>query len=247
MATQLLFYESAVPLSAARHGDCSIEGSDYSFCRSVNSVPLTAVEFPSAAEEYSIVFAGQPGDLMPVAIVGVRPSENLFVDAAGAWDASYVPGFVRRYPFVFTTPDEGDTFTLCVDETYPGLNREGRGQRLYDDQRKPSPFTGQVLEFLRQYQVEVDRTRAFCRKLEEAGLLEPMQVEVGNPAGERSALGGFLAVDRDKLKAMAPQRLAELAQNDELEMIYVHLQSLRKFERMRGRLEAREAGRKPGQ
>jgi hypothetical protein len=245
MATQLLFYESAVPLSAARHADLAIEASNYSFARGVTSVPLTAVEFPSAAEEYTIVFAGRPGEFVPVAIVGVRASENLFVDAAGAWDAKYLPGFVRRYPFVFTTPDEGDTYTLCVDEGYPGLNREGRGQRLYDAEGKPSEFTGQVLEFLRQYQVEVVRTRDFCRKLEDLGLLEPMQVEVGSAAGERSSLGGFLAVDRDKLKALPPERLAELAQNDELEMIYVHLQSMRKFGQMRSRLDARQPAGAP--
>jgi hypothetical protein len=242
MATQMLFYEAAVPLSAARHGEMSIEQHNYSFSRNINSVPLTAVEFPVAAAEYSIVFVGEPGSLMPAAIVGVRPSENLFVDAGGAWDAKYVPGFVRRYPFVFTSPDEGQTFTLCIDEAYPGLNREGRGQRLYDAQRKPSPFTGQVLEFLQQYEMEYERTRAFCRKLEELQLLEPMQAEVSLAAGESASLGGFLAVDRDKLKAMAPARFAELAQNDELEMIYVHLQSMRNFERMRSRLEARQAG-----
>lgn len=242
MATQLLFYEAAVPLSAARHGDWAVEPRDFSFCRKVSSLPLTAVEFPVTAEEFAIVFVGQPGEVMPVAIVGVRPSENLYVNEAGGWDAGYVPGFVRRYPFVFTTPDEGDTLTLCIDEAYAGINREGRGQRLYDEQGKPSAFTQQVLEFLREYQVEFERTRVFCRKLEELGLLVPMQVEVGPAGGQPSALGGFMAVDRDKLRAVAPATLAELAQNDALEMIYVHLQSMRNFGRMRSRLEARQAG-----
>src|SRR5215510_423732 len=59
MATQLLIYETAVPVSAARHRDASVEvGADYAFARSVNSVPLMAVEFPHAAPEYAIVFAG---------------------------------------------------------------------------------------------------------------------------------------------------------------------------------------------
>jgi len=57
--TQLLIYKSAVPISRARHGDCHVEvGADYAFTGDVNSVPLMAVEFPQAASEYAIVFAG---------------------------------------------------------------------------------------------------------------------------------------------------------------------------------------------
>ena len=59
MASQLLIYESAVPVRAARHGDWSLEmANDFGFSKSVNSVPLMAVEFPNAASEYAIVFSG---------------------------------------------------------------------------------------------------------------------------------------------------------------------------------------------
>lgn len=238
--TQLLFYENAVPLAASRHADWSVEPRDFSFCRNASSIPLMAVEFPVAAEEYAIVFVGQPGEIVPVAITGVRPSENLFVDAAGGWDAKYIPGFVRRYPFVFTTADGGDTLTLCIDEAYPGINQEGRGQRLFDDERKPSQFTDQVMGFLRDYQLESGRTQTFCSKLEKMKLLEPMQVEIGTPEAP-SSLGGFFGVDRDKLRALSGANLAELARDDSLEMVYAHLQSLRNFGRMRGRMEARQA------
>ena len=52
MASQLLIYERAVPLSPARHEKWSVQvGGDYGFGRGVNSVPLMAVEFPSAAAE----------------------------------------------------------------------------------------------------------------------------------------------------------------------------------------------------
>jgi len=49
MATQLLIYETAVPVSNARHGTCSVEvGKGFAFTRNVNSVPLMAIEFPQA-------------------------------------------------------------------------------------------------------------------------------------------------------------------------------------------------------
>ena len=72
MAAKQLIYENAVPVSKARHANWSVEvGNDYAFSRKVNSVPLAAVEFPGAAAEYAIVFAGSAEAVTPVVILGV--------------------------------------------------------------------------------------------------------------------------------------------------------------------------------
>src|SRR5436190_508275 len=171
MATQLLIYETAVPVSAARHRDASVEvGADYAFASNVNSVPLMAVEFPHAAPEYPVVFAGAGEEVMPAVILGMRGNENLYL-AHGKWSAKYIPAFVRRYPFVFSTLDEGKSFVLCVDEAFAGFNRQGRGQRLFGEE------------------------------------------------------------------------LAELAKTDELELLYVHVQSMRNFNVLRERLVVVEGGK----
>ena len=123
MTAQLLIYESAVPVSHVRHGNWSVEsGTDYSFSSAVNSVPLMAVEFPNAAAEYAIVFAGTGDVVMPAVILGMRADENLYLSTQGGWLARYVPAFVRRYPFVFSSNDEGNSFTLCIDEKFGGCN-----------------------------------------------------------------------------------------------------------------------------
>lgn len=239
MSAQLLIYESAVPVSRSRHENLSVQvGEDYSFCRTVNSVPLIALEFPHAAAEYAIVFAGDANAVMPVVILGLRGNENLYVAGDGTWNAKYVPAFLRRYPFVFSASDEGKRFTLCIDEQFSGLNREGRGQRLFAEDGKPSAYTEEVLRFLQEYQAQFQRTQAFCRRLKELDLLDPMQAQVTTGAGERLSLGGFMAVSRDRLKKLNGETLAQLAGSDELELVYVHLQSMRNFDRMRERLVA---------
>jgi hypothetical protein len=241
MASQLLIYESAVPVSAARHGDLLVEvGADYSFSKGVNSVPLMAVEFPQAAAEYAIVFSGTAEAFIPAVILGMRGNENLYLTAEGGWQANYIPAFVRRYPFVFSSSQDGKTFTLCIDEAFPGFNREGRGRRLFDEGKKPSAYVSNVLKFLEQYQLEFRRTQAFCNKLKDLGLLEPMRAQANLPSGERLALTGFMAVSRDKLKALPGDRLAELAKTDELELLYLHLQSMRNFPAMVERLGGKQ-------
>lgn len=235
---QLLIYETAVPLSSLHHAKACVEpNTTYEFSKGVNSVPLMAVEFPFAAAEYAIVFAGTREALMPAVILGMREKENLFLGNSGAWNARYVPAFVRRYPFVFSSSNEGKTLTLCIDEAFAGFNREGRGQRLFDDASKPTEFTNNVLKFVQEYQRQFERTKAFCGKLMELDLLEPMQAQVALASGEKTSLTGFMAVDRKKLKALSGEKLADLAKTDELELLYLHLSSMRNFGSMKERLE----------
>ena len=239
MPAQMLIYESAAPVSFGRHGQWSVEvGSDYAFSKHVNSIPLMAVEFPNAASEYSIVFAGPEEAVVPAVILGMRNDENLYLTEQGGWRAKYVPAFVRRYPFVFSTSEDGKTFTLCIDETFSGFNQKGRGEPLFDADKKPSPYVARVLKFLEQYQIEFHRTQAFCRKLAELKLLEPMRAQASLGSGEKLSLGGFMAVNRDRVKALAADKLAELAKTDELELLYLHLHSMRNFSDMGSRLAA---------
>jgi len=242
MSTQQLIYETAVPVSSGRHGKCAVEvGGDYGFARSINSVPLAAVEFAQASSEHAIVFAETGDEVLPVAILGARKNENLYVSPTGAWQAKYIPAFIRRYPFVFSTNDDGESFTLCVDEAYPGLNYRGRGQNLFTPEGKPTPYVENVLKFLQEYRVQFTRTQSFCAKLVKLDLLEPMQAQFTLGSGEKMSLTGFKVISRDKLKALSGEALSELAGTDELELIYLHLQSMRNFNEVKDRLVATEA------
>ncbi|MCP4686428.1 MAG: SapC family protein, partial [Desulfobacterales bacterium] len=203
MTKQAVFYEEAVPVSKERHADLSVKtGTDYSFAKNVNSVPVTAVEFPRAAAEYAIVFAGGEDAVMPVVVLGVVRDQNIFVDENGQWKAKFVPAFVRRYPFVFAGSPDGTRFTLCIDETFAGCNREGRGERLFDADGERTQYLESVLRFQQEYQAHFNATRAFCQKLKDLDILEPMQARFTTPAGKPHAVGGFLAINRQKLKAL---------------------------------------------
>ena len=239
MTTQQMFYERAVPLTRSRHGEWSVEiRPEFGFASHASSVPIAAVEFPLAAPEYPIVFAGTEDATMPAAILGVRSDQNLYVGADGAWRAKYVPAFVRRYPFVFASSEDRKTLTLCIDEAYPGCNQEGRGERLFDAEGSHTQYLDTVVNFLKEYQVQYLRTRAFCNRLKELGILEPMQAQFTLPGGARRGMTGFMAVNRTKLKALDGDKLADMARNDELELIYLHLHSLHNFGRMLERIGA---------
>jgi hypothetical protein len=246
MSTQLLIYETAVPVSSGRHAKASVEaGTGYAFTRKINSVPLMAVEFPQACPEYAVVFAQSGEDVVPVVILGARQSENLYLADDDTWRAKYVPAFIRRYPFVFSPSADGKTFTLCVDEAFQGLNYLGRGQALFNPDGEHTPYVDNVLKFLQEYRAQFVRTQAFCKKLKELDLLEPMQAQFTLGSGEKMSLGGFQVVDRKRLKALSGETLQQLAANDELELIYLHLQSMRNFTEVKDRLMLRSIGDTP--
>jgi hypothetical protein len=233
VSTQLLIYGDVQPVNKQRHAGWSVKaGNQFGFAQGVNSVPLMAVEFPNAAEEYSIVFAGEGDNLLPVVLMGVREDENLYVDSDGGWSAKYIPAFVRRYPFVFSSADDGATLTLCIDEGFEGCNEEGRGERLFDAEGEQTQYLNSVLDFLKEYQAHYQRTKSFAKKLVELDLLEPMGAQFTTPAGEKRTVTGFQAINRDKLKALSPDKFSDLAKTDELELIYLHLQSMRNFSKM---------------
>lgn len=245
MTKQLMIYGRAVPISSEAHRDWSVRlGGNYGFARDVNSVPVLAAEFTAAAQDYPIVFAGDENNVLPAVMLGMHDAENGFVGAEGEWMGGYVPAFLRRYPFVFSRSDDGDTFTLCIDEEFDGFNQENRGERLFDADGKRTQFLQNILTFATEYQAQFDRTQQFCQRLVEHKLLTRVQVQFSLPGGERSAIDGVYAINRDALKALPADVLAEMMQTDELELCYVHMQSLNNLTPMARKIAGRATGEK---
>ena len=88
----VLFYGKPEPLSVEAHGGLGVDPVEqpYAFAASTNIVPLTVTEFAPAALTYPVIFVGETRQ--PVAVMGLRQGENLFVNEAGAFSPeSYIP------------------------------------------------------------------------------------------------------------------------------------------------------------
>lgn len=238
-----MIYERAVPISSERHRDWSVKtGTNYKFAQNVNSVPLLAAEFIPAATEFTLVFAGEGEAIFPAVILGVRDGDNLYVGEDGSWQGTYVPAFLRRYPFVFALSEDETTFTLCIDEEFEGCNKEGRGEHMFDSDGARTQYLQTMLNFSREYQAQFTRTKQFSDRLRELDLLEPAQARFQLPDGTSASLAGFFTINREKLKALPGDTLAAMAKTDELELCYVHLHSLNNI----GRMAQKELKAQPG-
>jgi len=241
---EVLFYERPVPLNRTAHKDLRLKGApSMKFAAGAHSVPLTGVEFPAAARDLPILFAGQDiADAGPMALLGLRQSENLLVDANGQWEANvYVPAFVRRYPFVLAEKpagQEGDDFTVFLDEAFEGFGSE-EGERLFKEDGSDSEMLTNAVGFLGEFQQHVGRTQWFMQKLREHDLLEPRNIRLQKD-GKSINLNGLFVVNEEKLRQLDEKTTHEFLKEGVLGWIYAHLLSLANIDRMAQRLGARE-------
>jgi hypothetical protein len=241
MSSQPIFYKKIVPLNKETHGDWSVEAvANFKHTSETNSLYIAAIEFIKAANEYPIVFGiGEDESVFPVVILGLRKNENLYVNKKGEWLANYIPAYVRRYPFILATGEEGsDQFTVCIDSDCPGFNKKGKGISLFDKEGNESELLKNSVEFLKEYQNHIQLTTLFCKNINDLGLLEPMKADVKMADGEEISLGGFMGINRAKLKALDADKLVNLVKTDQLELIYAHLTSLGNIDSLMTKLKS---------
>ena len=240
-----IYYEKPVLLDREKHKRLRVRPStSFAFARKANSVYLAGTEFAEAMKEFPIVFTRSAGGKpVPVAMLGLRTRENLFIDDADNWDARYIPAFVRRYPFVLAQV-AGDQLAVCIDEAYSGFNLK-EGDALFDEKGANTQFLSNAAEFLERYQREFSRTEIFCQRLDQAGLLREMNARADLKDGRTFTVSGLFVVDEQKLLALPDAVALSLFRTGELHLVAMHLASLSNMQRLSDRLAQRTPSMKP--
>lgn len=220
-----LFYKDPRPLARDRHANKSLKNTaSLSFAANSNAVPVTLEEFGTASRHYPIVFSMEK-PAVAVAVLGFRRGENLFIDGQGRWaPESYVPGYIRRYPFIFMEMKERNQYMLCVDEASNLL--EDNGTRPLFDGNQPSDLTKRALEFCAAYHRQSVLTQRFAEALESHGLLSDKGANVTVPGGQAIALQGIRQIDQDKFRTLPDSVILEWHKNGFLFACHAHFVSM---------------------
>lgn len=248
MTKTLLIYDRPAILSRDRHRHVHLDTSlnDMRYASTSNSFLLAATELPDAALHYPTVFIGPEGGPYTLAVlVGLRDGQNLFVGSEGHWEqGAYIPAFVRRYPFVLSQDDNspGGEFDVCIDENHRGFSGlDGsppapNGQPLFLTDGTNAPLLDAAINYLKQFNAEMKRTRDFAAELDGFGLLEKRHIEVRRE-GNTSAVEGFRVVSEPRIAELKANQIKRLAEKGYLALAYAHILSMRQVQR----LAAREA------
>ena len=225
-------YQRPVALDRNVHLNIRINSeNDFSFASSCHAAIIAAVEMNQAIKDFPVVFIKENDKFLPMAIFGLNPNQNLFVDESGQWSARYTPAFIRRYPFVPAIAQENDEqMTICIDEAAKSVNHE-HGEYLFVD-GKNSEFLDKTINFLQEYKTQTDASIELVKQLAEAGLLVEQKASFKFNNNQSFDLAGFFTVDTAKLSALTPETSYSLFQSGALHIAYLHLSSLDNLDRM---------------
>jgi hypothetical protein len=241
----LLFYTNPIALNRETHKNLKVRSvPSFAYSANVNTVPLTANEFAASARSLPILFVPDANkNPIPVALLGLRRDENLFVEADGSWSGNYIPAFIRRYPFVLVETGKPNELTVGIDAAYPGFNAES-GEPMFLEDGSEAPPLKRAIEFLNAYRTEAARTEELLAQIKRLDLLIPRAVTVQHKDGSTSKLDGFSVVDEQKLARLEDKEAAALLRSGHLGLIYMHLLSMHNMADLSTRLENRAGMKK---
>ena len=186
--------------------------------------PVFVSEFRNVQAYYPIVF--QPADngpgMQPVALLGLRYGENLFLGAHG-WDAAYIPLAFERGPFMIGRA--GDQLMIHVDMDSPRIGR-GEGEAAFLPHGATTEYLERVNTVLAAIHHGVETMPAFVAALLRHELLESFVLDIAAADGSQNRLAGFHTIHEERLAALSTEALAELHAAGYLAAIYMVLASI---------------------
>lgn len=226
-----LVYRRPRPLNYALDGAASLRNVvDFRFAGGINSILLASREFAAAAHCYPIVF-GSGEAPAPLAVLGLRAGENLFVAADGQWLAGHhLPLFIRRYPFGLMQHPDGEQLVLCIDEAAEALVKSD--ERPLFQNGEPTQLVRDALALCGELHGQHQATVEFVRVLHQQGLLVRNELRFVGAGGEQLTLNGFDVVDEAKFTALPDEVFLDWRRRGWLNLIYCHLLSMANWRKL---------------
>lgn len=215
---QLHFYEEPTPLDKNKHAKLKLNRDvDFSFARNVNAVPVAGIEFFKCSRNFPVVFVKNADKgYIPIALLSLRKDSHEYGDK---WEGTYVPNYIRRYPFVLSEDN-----LVVIDTKAPHFSEE-KGEALFEEGGEPNELLKGVIGFLEQIQVGYKTTDEFVKALADKDMLQPFSPKV--QLGEANInFGEIYIINEKKLLELEEKEVAEWLKRGWIAWSYAQLHSL---------------------
>lgn len=199
------------PLDNVAHADLRLaRGAGRDLGDPAGQVAVFLPELAQVQREYPILFTRDDGGAAtPIAIVGLEADELLFA-RDGQWDARYIPALVRKGPMLLGR-GEGDDPVIHVMLDHPRITEDVDGSDpLFLPHGGHAPALEDALAALRLIHTGMAGTQAMARALDDAGLIQPLAMNVQVSDSRTVKFDNFHAILPEAIAALDAARLAQL-------------------------------------
>ncbi len=226
-----LFFRRVVGVNPELHASLRLDRSTgFGYAAAAQSVPIGLGELEVVSQHYPILFASgaQP---TPVALLGLRDGENLFVLPDGSWRPdAYVPAYVRAFPFIFLEDEATKTLFVGMEPDADSL-RADTGAKLFED-GKPTAALNENVAFCSAFRDNLIAAASFGRALDAEGLLEDEEANISFTHGGTARVRGFRIVKPERLDRVSDETFLDWRRRGWLGPLYAHLHSMARWGRL---------------
>jgi len=211
------------------------ELTNYKHARNLHAIAISAEESGEAAKYYPIFFIKGTEGISPIALLGIKENENMFVTKQGKWSTEkYIPSIVRTYPFVLSKVENSDQYSIAYDAEYEGLNKAG-GNVMFSADKELTEYGQNVVKFVENTYRALEITKPAMNLMDEMGLFKSIDATIEKD-GQKYVVNGLMQVDTEKLDKLGDEDVLKLAKSGALRVVYTHLDSLSNINKLASKL-----------
>lgn len=218
-------YKNLVVLDKEQHKDLKISPiENLFFAKQSAFIPVLANEVALVGAAFPVVFtSGENPSLVSLVSLG---GESLAINAEGKWITSYVPSYLRKYPFSLASTKENPDQKVILIDSESHLFSKSKGKQLFKKDGEKSETLEHAINFLTSHENQAIVTSNVAKLITDSGILEEREISVGEGDEKKVLVNGFKVVDREKLNALSDDILADWVRKGIIGLIDAHLKSL---------------------
>ncbi|HKM15991.1 MAG TPA: SapC family protein [Marinospirillum sp.] len=176
-----------------------------------------------------------------VALQGLLPGQNLFLNESNQMLAGYVPACYRGYPFRLFPVDGKTEMLLCIDEDSPFFHEkaEADDESLFAATGEPADIILKIRDFLALVAKDSQKTQELVNLLAEYELITPWHIRLDGFSESQQPLQGLYHIKESALRELSAEQVQVLNLRGALSLAYGQLYSEHRIENLQTLLTLR--------
>ncbi len=218
-------YSNLVLINKTEHKNLKVsEIEEFSFATDLKFIPVVSAEIGRIASDYPVVLSLGENPILGALVA--LDNKNLAISPEGKWYGSYIPAYLRKYPFALASSKKNPEQSLMLIDMNSSLVSDAKGERIFNEDGTQSDAFKRKIELVSLYEEDRKRTAQIIKVIVSSGILEKGDIVVGEGEERKSLVTGFQAVSLKRYNALDEEIKKSWKEAGITDFIEAHLKSL---------------------